>query len=236
MFKLSVCFVLALGAASAAAATTATAPTAELAPAGHPATDSAFRLPDTFAQSTTVADLRKRFGAANVKIVEEKQEDGSKSRSVVLFADDPSRRAYVEFHDSTKLEGVARISVRDAGSRWRGKGDVHIGMSFAELRKANGKPFYYSAFEEKQRFFVHDGWSPSSGDEEAKLGNLDVADGEHMYFGVELGLRATAKALPANAYPTDDSVSSDDPQFPLMGEFVEVTVLNATTSLDDEWE
>lgn len=198
--------------------------------------DSSLVLPGTFSQRTTVAELETRFGKSNVKIVEEPGEGGVR-RSVVLFPDDPSRRAYVDFHDAEKLSDVARISVTDAGSRWRGKQGVHVGMSFAELRRRNGKPFYFSGFDNQHRGLVHDQWSPSLDDDDSRLGALDVAEGEHMYFGVGLTLRAAGKQIPAQAYPHDDySVMSDDPRFPQLGTLVEVTEINATTSLDDEWE
>ena len=40
-----------------------------------------------------------------------------------------------------------RVFIRDHGSRWRGKGGVHVGMSFAELRERNGKAFGFTGFD-----------------------------------------------------------------------------------------
>lgn len=197
--------------------------------------DSAFVLPGTFSEQTTVADLEVRFGKANIRIVEEPGEDDTRIRSVLLFPDDPSRRAYVGFHDSENLSGLASISVRDAGSRWRGKQGVYVGMSFAELHKRNGKPFGLAGFDSQYRAWAHDQWSPARDDDDNQLGALDVAEGEHMYFGVQLGLRGPVKDIPAGAYPVDDSISSDDPRYPRLGEIVVVTEIHATTSLDDEW-
>ncbi len=195
--------------------------------------DGAFVLPGTFSEQTTVADLETRFGKANVRVVEAADNDGA--RGVVLFADDPRRRAYVVFHDAATLKGVQRIAVRDAGSRWRGKGGVHIGMSFAALRERNGKPFYFNGFDEARRGTAHDQWSPSLDADDGTLGKLDVAEGDQMYFGVELGLRNGGEGIPEDAYPHDETIGSDDPRYPRLGELVEVTGLEATTSLDDEW-
>lgn len=194
--------------------------------------DPAFVLPGAFSEQTTVSDFEARFGKANVRILEAADNDGA--RGVVLFADDPTRRAYVAFHDAPALKGVQSIVVRDAGSRWRGKGGVHIGMSFAELQKVNGKPFGYSGFDDQLRAFAH-AWSPSLSDEDGTLGNLDVSEGDHMYFGVEFGPRGDTKAIPADAYPHDENLVSDDPRYPKLGELFRVTEINATTSLDDEW-
>lgn len=205
------------------------------AAAQAPAADSSFVLPGTFSQRTTVAELEARFGRSNVTVSEVREDDGTLVRSVVLFADDPTRRAFVDFHDDATLSGVRSITVGDAGSRWRGKHGVHVGMSFAELRERNGKPFWFSGFDSAHRGRVQDQWSPAI-DDDAGLGTLDVEEGDHMYFGVELGLRGDATTLSDDAYPRDDSISSDDPRYPRLGELVVVTAINATTSLDDEWE
>lgn len=195
-----------------------------------------FVLPGTFSQRTTVADLQARFGKANVKIISMPDGDDT-SRSVVLFPDDPTLRAYVSFHDAVALSDLASIAVRDSGSRWRGKHGVFIGMSFAELRRRNGKSFFFSGFDSEQRGLARDQWSPALDGDDGQLGAFDVGEDEHMYFGVELGLRGRVADIPVDAYPHDDvSLSSDDPRYPRLGELVEVTGINATTSLDDEWE
>lgn len=214
---------------------TGAVPAPPTAPA-EPAAEPGFELPGDYAQSTTLADLQQRFGADEVRVVEAPQEDGSVRRSVVLFPDDPGRRAYVDFHDPESLTGVANIAVRDAGSRWRGKGGVRVGMSFAELRRINGRPFLFSGFDEQGRAWVRDAWSPAL-DDVGGLGALDVGEGEHMYFGVDLGLAEAAGAVAPDAVPHDEySALSDDPRWPRLGEIAEVTAISAYTSLDDEWE
>jgi hypothetical protein len=196
--------------------------------------DALLVLPGAFGQRTTIADLEAMFGKANVKVGPLPAEV-SDARGVVLFPDDPTRRAYVTFHDADALTDVASIMVRDPGSRWRGKRGVHIGMSFAELGKLNGKPFVYSGFDEQRRGWAHGGWSPALSEDDATLGAFDVAEGDHMYFDVDLGLRGND--IPADDYPHDDpSMSSDDPSYPRIGEIAEVIGFGGSTSLDDEWE
>ena len=189
-----------------------------------------FVLPGAFAQSTSVADLEARFGKANVKMADVPDYEGA-PLGVVLFSDDPTRRAYVGFHDAEQTS-LANIAVRDADSRWRGKEGVHIGMPFSELRQRNRKPFYFSGFDDQRRGGAHDQWSPSLDDKDDQLGAFDVAADEHMSFGVDLHLRGEP---PADAYPHDEaSVSSDDPLYPRLGELAYVSGFEATTSLDDE--
>lgn len=199
------------------------------------AADSAFVLPGDFSQDTSITDLQARFGKDNVKVVEHRDDSGG-LRSVEVFPHDPVRRAFVEFHDQATLEGLASISVRDPGSRWRGKHGVRVGMSFAELRRLNGKPFRFSGLDDEQRGWVRDQWSPALDDDDDRLGAFDVVEGERMYFGVDLHLRAGIKSMPTDALPSDDAVSSDDPRYPRLGELLEVAAFNAFTSLDDEWE
>jgi hypothetical protein len=196
--------------------------------------DATLVLPGTFSQFTTVADFEQLFGKENVKVGEVPNSWSEPPRGLILFPDDQSRRAYVAFHDDGALTDVASIVVRDPGSRWRGKHGVRIGMTLAELRKLNNKPFYFSGFDEQRRALAHDQWSPALDDDDGTLGALDVGEGEHMYFEVNLGLRAGD--VPADAYPHEEpSVTSDDPAYPKLGELVEITGFGATTSLDDEW-
>lgn len=209
------------------------APAVEAPAAQAQANEAAYVLPGDFAQGTSLADFEARFGTSNVKPTHESGEGGVYHR-VVLFADDPARRAFVDFYEDAPLAGVQGIWVRDRDSTWRGKHGVHVGMTLAELRKANGKPFYFGGFDDQGRGWVTDSWSPALDDDDGRLGALDVDEGEHMYFNVELGVR---KGTPAGDVPADEaSVSSDDPRFPRLGEVVEVTAIGATTSLDDEWE
>ncbi len=207
-----------------------------IAPASvlEPSADAALVLPGALAEATTVADLETKFGKANLRLTEVRETDGNVRRSLVLFPDDPTRRAYIRFHDDETMTGLASILVNDRGSLWRGKQGVRVGMSFAALRKANGKPFYFSGFDAEDRGWVRDQWSPALDDDDDRLGALDVAEGEHMYFGVDLAVRD--KGAAATDTPKEDSASSDDPRYPRLGELVEVTAITAYTSLDDEWE
>lgn len=197
--------------------------------------DALFLLPGDFTEQTTLADLQTRFGAVNLQVAETTDDAGVVSRSAVLFPNDPTRRAYVRFYSSEWSHGLADISVRDTGSRWRGKHGARIGMSLAELRELNGKPFYLSGFDDKNLGSARDQWSPSFDDADTVLGKLDVEEGDHMYFGVEFGLRSDVEAVPAGAFPRDATLSSDDPRYPGLGDLFKVTEISAYTSLDDEW-
>ena len=179
------------------------------------------------------ADLEARFGADNLRKV--KPAADAYDCEVILFPDDPARRAHAFFYDCEKLDQLRSIEIRDRESRWRGKGGVHVGMSFAEVRERNGKPFGFSGFDQDGVGTVHDQWSPAIGDD-ASLGKLDVEEGERMYFDVSLGLRADAPATDKAMLPRDSYFPSDDPRIPPLAPLLEVVAFGASTSLDDEWE
>lgn len=200
------------------------------------APDNAFVLPGDYAQGTSLEELQARFGKDNVQVTHQPGEGGFYHR-VVLFPDDPTRRAYVDFYEDAPLAGVQSIWIRDRESRWRGKHGVRVGMSFAELRAANAKAFYFGGFDGEGRGTVHGSWSPALDDDDGSLGALDAEEGEHMYFDVELGPRAGAARPPASDVPAEDpSAFSDDPRYPRLGDAFEVTAFGASTSLDDEWD
>lgn len=224
---LCTCLVL----AACRSADKSTASPAGVAPEDTTAAADAFMLiPGDYAQSTTVADLEARFGAENVR-----KETGEEPR-LVLFPDDPTRRAYVFFHEAEKFEELSRITVTDPGSRWRGKHGVQVGMPVAEVRKLNGKPFFYSGFDKQQRAIAHGGWSPALEDDEKQpLGNFDVAETDHLYFDLELGVADGSKLTSTTDLPVDEHLSSDDPRFPRFNELVIVTAITGSNSLDDEW-
>lgn len=189
--------------------------------------DSAFLLPGTFSELTTVAELRATYGAANVKIGPLADDDGN---GVILFPDDPTQRAYVRFYDDPPEGHMASITVVDPESRWRGKLGVKIGTTLAELRTLNRDEFFVSGFGVygPGTAAVRDYWN---------AGALDVTEGQRLYFGVELQLR-DPQNTPASAYPGADEamVSIHDPRYPTLGELAVVTAISAWSSLDDEWQ
>lgn len=192
------------------------------------AVDAHFLIPGDYRQATTVADLQARFGKDNLRVVEEPD------RVLVLFPDDPSRRARVRFHHGDTLEELASIEVADRGSRWRGKHGVHVGMSLKRLRALNGKPFHFVTDGDGGTARVNDQWSVSLDADDGTLGRFDVEEGDHVYFYVVLGAR-DAEA-PSTPFPAEDVLSSDDPRLAGKDEDIVVTAFGGSTSLDDEWD
>ena len=206
-------------------------PVANAAPA--PIDARAFVLPGDYSEATTRTDLEQRFGKANVRVVETVDEDGYSQRHLVLFTDDPRRRATVRFHDDREFALLAAIEVRDTDSLWRGKHGVRVGMSLDDVRRINGKPFYLSGFDAEGRGAARDQWSPALDDDDGRLGALDVDGDDRLFFGIDFALRP---GLDRSAWPRDEYHSSDDPRWPGLGDAVVVSAIVAWSSLDDEWQ
>ena len=175
-------------------------------------------LPGPFAPDTTLEELRARFGAANVRVVDDlPMAEGETTRGVVLYPDDPTRRASLYFQDAERLRGLALVSVEDAGSRWHYPEGVRTGMTLAQLSAVNRAPVdYYGLSWDYGGYVV--GWNH---------GALDQPG-----HGVRLGI------LPAAGdadYPVGDGqFRSDDPRWPKAGEALFVESLQYSLPGEDD--
>lgn len=104
------------------------------------------QLPGRFEAGTSVAELRHAFGADNVTEAEVPAGEGTTEPGVVLFADDPSRRAYVYFREHAPLSRLHAVRVVDEPSQWRletGAGALRIGDPLARALQLNGGAFAF---------------------------------------------------------------------------------------------
>jgi hypothetical protein len=175
------------------------APTQPQAPATVPAT---WILPGGFAPDTTLQNLQRRFGAGNAKAQEIPGAEGESFRGVLLFADDPTRRATVYFQDPQNLLGLALVSIDEDHSEWKLASGVGIGTSLAELRRINGAPFTFSGFD----------WDYGGTIIDWHGGKLAPASDEEVFARVQL--RMPQGDVGDKAYPQGDlRFSSDDPRW-----------------------
>jgi hypothetical protein len=110
------------------------------------ARDDTRMLPQAFTAGESLASLQARFGAANVRVEDIPGAEGEMVRGVVLFPDDPSRRAYLHFADAENLRGLALVRIVDPASTWTLGDDVHMGTTLAELVARNGAPIELQRF------------------------------------------------------------------------------------------
>lgn len=87
-----------------------------------------------FARSTSVEQLRRVFGPANVETADE----GEGITAVSVHPRDPRREVRLQLFDATQLQGA---SVNTAESAWKLPGGVGMGAGLADVERANGQPF-----------------------------------------------------------------------------------------------
>lgn len=192
----------------------------DAAPA-DPANPATWRLPGQFSAATTEAWLRQRFGDGNVRVGDVPRGEGETSRGILLFPDDPPRRAYLYFQDEQHLRGLSLFRVVDSGSRWRLDNGIGIGTPLSKLLAMNGRPIRFSGFD----------WDYGGGVSDWNGGALEPAGDDPQRAIVRL----THGDAPADAYPMGDAVfSSDDPRYPHLGDVVSVGEIGISFPGEDD--
>lgn len=201
-------------------ATTTASPAASSPPVAAVAPAGGYQLPGDFAPGTSRAALERRFGAANVRVGDVPGAEGEAFRGIVLFPDDPARRAYLYFDDEEALRGLSSVGVFDMPSRWRLDNGVRIGMPLAELLALNGKPIEFTGFD----------WDYGGAISNWNGGRLQPAEDAPVVRIVRLG-HADAEA---DAYPMGDATfSSDDPRYPQLGRIARVEQIGVSFAPGD---
>jgi hypothetical protein len=221
---------------ASAAAASAKPPTAESAPAKNPASsstdvrepkaaqpsaDAGYRLPGALHKDLSLDDLRRRFGAANVTVAQIDGAEGETFRGIVLFADDPARRAEIFPQDDANLRGIATIRVSGTQSRWQLDNGVHLGMTLAELVAANGKPVSFSGLD----------WDYGGGISDWHGGRLAPTDSGTVFVAVGLthGDLGESDSIPLG----DSEFRSDDARYPQQGKLLFVGQLTVSFPAPD---
>ena len=188
------------------------------ADAADPAT---WRLPGQFSAATTEAWLRRRFGDGNVRVADVPGGEGETSRGIVLFPDDPSRRAYLYFQDAQQLRSLSLVRVMDPGSRWRLENGIGIGTPLSALVAMNGKPIRFSGFD----------WDYGGAIGDWNGGRLQPADADARRPLIRLRHGEAAQGT----YPMGDAMfSSDDPRYPRLREIAFVGEIGVSFPGEDD--
>lgn len=157
---------LALAVASLAALALAGAPSlAQPRRAPARAAEANYRLTcdGPFSARTTEADLRRIFGAANVRHQMVSGAEGDQVPATVLFENDESRRAEVFWVNDARRTGFSSIST--TGRRWISRDGLRVGSPIAAVERANGRPFMISGF----------GWDYGGIPQDWRGGRLDMS-------------------------------------------------------------
>lgn len=204
----------------------ATAPHESVDPVELPVepVEPALLLPGKFGPDTTIADLQAWYGKANMQVGDVPGPEGTTEQGAILFPNDPTRRAYVYFHDGTQPRRLASVEVFDPESRWQLERGVRLGMKFDALRRLNGKPFQFGGL----------GWDYGGYAGEWNGGTLDARDGDTMSIGVRLDASEQAQ-VQGDTYPIGEGVfSSDDPAWPHLGQALIVSKVSVHSPREGE--
>lgn len=183
--------------------------------------DATYVLPGAFAPDIGIEQLKRRFGEGTVRIGEVPGAEGETSRGVILYPDDPTRRAYLYFEDSQKLAGLQLLRVFDEGSRWHLDNGIGIGTPLSRLVAMNGKPIRFLGLD----------WDYGGAISDWGDGRLDPKDGA-IRRGMTLGARSDIGERP---YPMGDGeFASDDPKYPDLGTDLVVAEISASFPGEDD--
>ncbi|MFQ6310427.1 hypothetical protein [Lysobacter capsici] len=199
------------------------APTIAIEPAIQAVTD--YVLPGALGPDVGPERLKQLFGAANVQISDHVPgAEGEESRGVILFADDPTRRAELHYQDQQQLRGLTYVVVRERGTRWRLDNGIGMGMRLTDLVRLNGKPIRFSGLGWDYGGTIHD-WNG---------GKLASRDGDPVRRLAQLDY-VSDQPVSGDAFPSGDrDVSSDDPRYPQQGRLLTVSVLAVSFPGEDD--
>ena len=152
-----------------------------------------------FARDSNHLKLASAFRSRNVSYTQVDTNSGGKAMASVLYAKDPKRRLEV-WWSKPATKSDTHLIVINGQSDWLAPGELHLGLTLAELEKLNGKPFNLSGFD-KDRVATLSDWN--GGTLSALAGGCKV--------GISLRAdpktpTATLAALPAGrAYASSDA-------------------------------
>jgi hypothetical protein len=151
-----------------------------------------------FAKDSSHSKLASAFQSRNVSNTQVDTNSGGKTAASVLYAKDPKRRLEV-WWSKADTKSDTHLIVINGKSDWIAPGELHLGLTLAELEKLNGKPFKLSGFD---------------GDHVATLSDWDGGTLSALAGGCKVGisLRADPKAAAATlgGLPANRAFSSSD--------------------------
>jgi hypothetical protein len=151
-----------------------------------------------FAKDSSHTKLASAFQSRNVSSTQVDNNVGGKTTASVIYAKDPKRRLEVWWSKSASKSDTHLIVI-NGQSDWIAPGELHLGLTLAELEKLNGKPFKLSGFDR---------------DHVATLSDWDGGTLSALAGGCKVGisLRADPKtpAATLGALPADRAFASSD--------------------------
>ncbi len=99
-----------------------------------------------FGRDSSHAKLATAFQSRNVTFTQVDASSGGKVMASVLYAKDPKQRLEVWWSRPANRSDTHLIVI-NGQSDWIAPGELHLGLTLAELEQLNGKPFKLSGFD-----------------------------------------------------------------------------------------
>ena len=141
-------------------------------------------------RTTTLADLRRIYGDARVRVEEVDVGEGETAPGATVFPDDSLQRVQVAFRDSAGT--VPRfVTIRGDTSAWHTESGVTLGTRLARLSQLNGRSFVLLGF----------GWDYA--------GTVVSWNGGRLAAGDSSGARFIVRLAPTATGPAADSLQQE---------------------------
>jgi hypothetical protein len=151
-----------------------------------------------FARDSSHAKLASAFQSRNVAFTQVDASSGAKVMASVLYAKDPKRRLEVWWSKPASRSDTHLIVI-NGQSDWIAPGELHLGLTLAELEKLNGKPFKLTGFD-KDRVTTLSDWN--GGQLATPAGGCKV--------GISLRADSKTPGSTLSGLPADRSFTSSD--------------------------
>jgi hypothetical protein len=151
-----------------------------------------------FARDSSHAKLASAFQSRNVAFTQVDASSGGKVMASVVYGKDPKRRLEVWWSKPASRSDTHLIVI-NGQSDWIAPGELHLGLTLAELEKLNGKPFKLSGFDKDHVATLSD-WN--GGQLSALAGGCKV--------GISLRADPKTAASALSDLPADRSFTSSD--------------------------
>ncbi len=165
---------------------------------GRPGKPQIVTCSGVFGRDSSHGKLAMAFQSRNVTFTQVDASSGGKVLASVLFAKDPKRRLEVWWSKPANRSDTHLIVI-NGQSDWNAPGEIHLGLTLAELEQLNGKPFKLLGFDKDHVATLSD-WN--GGQLSAPAGGCKIG----------ISLRADPKTPPAalSNLPADRAFTSAD--------------------------
>lgn len=164
-------------------------------------------------RASSEADLKRIYGARNVRRTQVSLGEGEYAPGTVIFAGDSSKIVKITWKDDRRRRFPQQIFLTAATSAgfksvWKTRHGIRLGTSLPELERLNGKPFLLSGFGWDYAGTIY---SWEGGKLQRDLGRERDDQPEKIYIRLDTGNFTNLSQEEANSVTGDIEISSSNP-------------------------